>query len=222
MKMVIMAAVYRAYDRGEAHPKKLIALRRSDLIEYSPVLGKARPGDRYALQTLTEAMIRWSDNTAADSLITVFGIEAINATARACGMTGTTLVRRFVVGGPPNLPNLNVTTPNDVGELLYQIERGAHEGINTVAHANSCRAMVNLLLGQRFREMIPSGITRRVPIANKTGNVDHVRNDAAIIDPFGGFPYVLVVLSRDLPDEKAAEASIAAIARRVDSVLGRA
>ena len=53
------------------------------------------------------------------------------------------------------------------------------------------------MLGQQYRDMIPAGIQRKVPIANKTGELDFVRNDAAIVDPFGDAPYVLVVLTRD-------------------------
>lgn len=221
IKLVVMTAAYRAYDAGDAHPDKPISLRAADLIGGSPVLGNARAGDRYPLHTLVDAMIRWSDNSAANTLITSFGIAAINATARDIGMTGTTLARHFADNVPANQPNLNLTTPNDVGTLLYEIERGAHEGVDTVARSISCRAMVNVLLGQQYREMIPAGIARRVPIANKTGDVDGVRNDAAIVDPFGESPYVLVVLSRDLADQVGGELGISAIARRVDSVLGR-
>ena len=65
--------------------------------------------------------------------------------------------------------------------------------------------------------MIPAGITRHVPIANKTGELDYTRNDAAIVDPFGDSPYVLVILTRDLDYPGIAYPAIAEIAHRIDS-----
>ena len=48
-----------------------------------------------------------------------------------------------------------------------------------------------------------------------------VLNDAAIVDPFGDAPYVLVVLSHDDDGDAGPRAAIAAIAHRVDAVYGR-
>jgi len=85
IKLVIMTTAYRAYDAGDARPDKLIRLRASDLISGSPVLASASGGDRFTLHTLVDATIRWSDNSAANTLITAFGIDAINETRAPWG-----------------------------------------------------------------------------------------------------------------------------------------
>ena len=54
-----------------------------------------------------------------------------------------------------------------------------------------------------------------IAIANKTGEIDGVRNDVAIVDPAGEIPYILVVLTKGLRNEGAGNAGIAAISRRV-------
>jgi beta-lactamase class A len=219
VKLPIMLTVFRAYDAGTAAPTDRVKLRSSDIIGGSPVLSYGRPGSEHTLRRLVDAMIRESDNTAANTLITAFGFKAINATIRAAGMRGTHLARHFSASVPAWQHNLNVTTPRDIGALLYAVERGAHEGIDTVAKTGSCRAMVDVLLGQEYRDMIPAGIRRGVRVANKTGELDGVRNDAAIVDPFGEAPYVLVVLSRNDNGDAVVRSAIAAIARRVDLVF---
>lgn len=219
VKLGIMLTAFRAYDAGTARPEDRVRLRPDDLVGGSDVLKAAPAGATYSLETLVDAMISRSDNTASNALITAFGFAAINGAISDAGMPATRLARHFADVVPPWRRNLNVTTPRDIGTLLHAIARGAHEGLDTVARTSSCRAMVRLMLRQAYRDMIPAGIKRKVPIANKTGELERVRNDAAIVDPFGESPYVLVVLSRDDDGDAGVRAAIAGIAHRVDSAL---
>ncbi len=79
--------------------------------------------------------------------------------------------------------------------------------------------MVQTMLGQAYREMIPAGVKRHVPIANKTGELDTVRSDAAIVDPFSEDPYVLVLLTRDLEYPGLAYDEVAEFATRIDRAI---
>ncbi len=222
IKLPIMLTVYRAYEKKTASPTEYIALLPGDITEGAPILGDAHSGQRWPMGLLVNAMIKFSDNIASNALISHFGFTEINATIRNAGMTGTMLARHFAGEVPPGRRNLNVTTPHDIGVLLYEIERGAHEGIPTVASPVSCRAMVQTMLGQAYREMIPAGVKRRVPIANKTGELDTVRSDAAIVDPLSEAPYVLVILTRDLEYPGLAYGEIAEFAQRIDKAMSRA
>ena len=219
IKLTVMLTVYRAYERHTASPDEYITLLPGDITEGAPILGDAHSGQRWPIGVLVNAMIRYSDNIASNALISHFGFAAIKETIHAAGMTGTVLARHFAGEVPPGRRNMNVTTPRDIGVLLYQIERGAHEGIPTVASPASCRAMIQTLLGQEYREMIPSGVKRHVAIANKTGELDNVRSDAAIVDPLSESPYVLVLLTRDLDYPGLAYGEIAEFAQRIDAAM---
>jgi beta-lactamase class A len=221
IKLPIMLTVYRAYERKTASPEEYVTLLPGDITEGAPILGDAHSGQRWPIGVLVKAMIQYSDNIASNALISHFGFTAINATIRSAGMTKTLLARHFAGEVPPGRRNLNVTTPQDIGVLLYQIERGAHEGIPTVASPASCRAMVQTMLGQQYREMIPAGIKRHVPIANKTGELDNVRSDAAIVDPLSEAPYILVLLTRDLDYPGLAYGEVAEFAERIDNAMRR-
>ena len=219
IKVAIMATVYRAYDSGAAAPEQTLRTRASDLVGGSDVLAGSPPGKAWPIQSLVRAMIYHSDNSAANTLITGFGMESVNATMRTAGMTRSHLGRHFADVVPSWRISENVITPSDIATLLYAIELGAREGATAIASAQSCRAMVDVLLGNDDSSKIVRGLPAGTPCAHKTGEITAVRNDAAIVDPFGEKPYVLVVLIAGLRDEDAGDAGIARVTRRIDAAL---
>lgn len=219
IKLAIMATVYRAYDAGTAKPSDLVKTRAADLIGGSDILAGSPAGKEWSIDALVRAMIEVSDNSASNTLMTAFGIGTVNATMALVGMVGSRLARHFADQVPSWRRAENHLTPNDTAALLFAIERGAREGIPTVASPQSCRAMIDVLLRNEDRTKIVRGLPPGTPCAHKTGEIDYTRNDAGIVDPFGDVPYVLVVLTRELRNHEAANAGIGAIARRVDGVL---
>ena len=170
-------------------------------------------GARFTVKQLIVPMIQVSDNTAANMLIEYFGTDTINGVGAQAGLTHTRLGRKFLDVGAIVHHHDNVSTPADMGRLLYVIERGAHEGIATIASSPHCRTMVKIMLGQTDRDGIPEGLPRGTPIANKTGEITGTRNDMAIVKPFGETPLILAIMTRDVTDYRAAYAAIHAVAR---------
>ena len=82
--------------------------------------------------------------------------------------------------------------------------------------------MREILLHQEFNELIPAGVPAGTPVAHKTGSITATFHDAAIVYPPGRAPYVLVVLTRAIPDEKVAGALITDISRLVWAHANRA
>jgi beta-lactamase class A len=219
IKLAILATVYRAYDAGTAKPGDIVKTRASDLIGGSDVLAGSPAGKEWRIDTLVKAMIEVSDNSASNALMTAFGIGTVNATMALAGMTRSRLARHFADVVPAWRRAENHLSPNDTAALLFAIERGAREGIPTIASPQSCRAMIEVLLGNEDRTKIVRGLPAGTPCAHKTGEIDYTRNDAGIVDPFGDTPYILVVLTRSLTGHAAGNSGIAAIAHRVDAAL---
>ena len=67
---------------------------------------------------------------------------------------------------------------------------------------------------QERKWKIPSGVPDGVITANKTGELDDVENDAAIIYTDSG-TYVLVIMMSDLNDTSSAQRTIKEISSRV-------
>ena len=196
IKVLIMLTAFRAQDENSHALSEPVTIRASDLVGGSPFLADARGGEHFTVKQLLVPMIQLSDNSAANALISHFGFAAINERARAAGLRDTHLRRHFLDYSAIVHHHENITTPADMGAVLYQIERGSREGLDTIASSQACRQMIQIMLGQTDRDKIPAGIPAGVPIANKTGEVDGVRNDVAIVDPFGDTPFVLCVLTK--------------------------
>ena len=104
------------------------------------------------------------------------------------------------------------TTPRRRGisaTLLSVIEQGK------AASASSTQAMRAILLAQELNAEIPAGLPPGTPVAHKTGQITGVLHDAAIVYPPGRAPYVLVVLTSGIPDEKLARSLIVDLSRSV-------
>jgi beta-lactamase class A len=199
IKLLIMVTAFRRKEQVEPGLfQRKVTLTAEQFVGGSEYLDSANPGDKFTVSSLIWAMITLSDNTASNALIDLFGFDQINATARALDLQHTVLKRHFLDANAIVKHIQNRTSASDMGRLVYKIEAGSHESVPTVASAVACRKMVEIMLHQEDRDKIPQGIPKGVKVANKTGEIDGVRNDVAIIDPYGDRPYVLAVFTKEL------------------------
>lgn len=215
IKVLIMTT---AYALDEAHPGVLddeIVFHRDDLIGGSDFLAGARNGQEFTVRQLIVPMITVSDNTAANLLIGHFGVATINEIGARAGMTRTHLARRFLDYTAIAHHNDNLSTPADMGRLLYLIEHGAREGIPTIVSSRHCVTMLDIMLRQTDRDAIPAALPPHVAVANKTGEIEGTRNDIAVVAPFGDSPFILAVMTKDAYDYGASYAAIHAVTRAV-------
>ena len=75
----------------------------------------------------------------------------------------------------------------------------------------SSQAMIDILLKQKFNEVIPAELPTGVKVAHKRGSFPGVHHDSGIIFLPDGRKYVLVILSKDLVDDRAAVKSMAVV-----------
>lgn len=221
IKLLILVTLFQEIDARPQLWQKKLTLHLDDFVGGSDYLQNANPGDRYTIGSLARAMITQSDNTASNVLISYLGFERINQTAHRAGLAHTQLHRHFMDFSAIVYHSQNLTTAHDMGGLLYQIERGMREGLHTVASPTSCRRMIDILLKQEDRDKIARGLPKGEPLANKTGEIDGVRNDVGIVDPYGDEPYVLAVLTKDLVDFSEGNLAIRRIAKAVNAALSR-
>jgi beta-lactamase class A len=88
----------------------------------------------------------------------------------------------------------NTTTARDLAIILRAIQEGR------AGSPAATQEMLAILLAQEFNEKIPAGLPPGTRVAHKTGEITAVSHDAAIIYPNARKPYVLVVLTRGIPD----------------------
>jgi beta-lactamase class A len=71
-KLFLAAATFQRVQRGEEKLERRVPVRRTDLVEYSPVTEKAA-GSTLSVEELLAAAVSLSDNTAANLLIQRYG-----------------------------------------------------------------------------------------------------------------------------------------------------
>ncbi|MFN2636274.1 MAG: serine hydrolase [Gemmatimonadaceae bacterium] len=163
-----------------------------------------RIGERIPVDTLLRLMITRSSNLATNTVIALVGAEQVTQTMRSLGAERTQ-VRRGVEDQKAFDKGLNnMTTARDLAIIMRAIEDGR-------AAPSATNAMREILLAQEFNDKIPAGVPPGVRVAHKTGEITAHSHDAAIVYPPGGKPYVLVVLTRGIPDQARSNKLIADI-----------
>ena len=221
MKVPVMIEVLRSVDEGRLGLDQGILLINSfrsivdgsayalDAHDDSDSSVYARVGQRVPVRELLERMIVRSSNLATNALIALVGADEANATAHRLGATHIRVLRGVEDGKAFAAGRNNTTTSADLAVLLERIERG------DALRPASARLMKEILLRQELNDEIPAGLPPGTPVAHKTGSITATLHDAAIVYPSGRAPYVLVVLTRNIPDEKVAQRLIADISRLV-------
>jgi len=167
-------------------------------------------GKPMSYRDLCEAMITVSSNLAANVLIEKLGAKTIQATVHRLGGSGMQVLRGVEDQKAFDAGKSNTTDAAGLARLFESIARG------DAASRQSSAAMLEILKRQQFNNGIPAGLPPGTPVAHKTGTITAVHHDAGIV--YASRPYVLVVLTRGLPDEKTSDELIAAISGLVASL----
>lgn len=207
IKIPIMVEIFRSIDRGNLALDDLFTLTREDICPGSGVLLQLHPGIELTLRDLLYLMMSISDNTATNMLIDLAGMEQVNATIAALGMTHSALGRKMrgvpAAEGSPE----NWATPNDFRAAIEAILTG------TAASRESCDGMIELLMLQqnsrRIGRYFPEG---SVPWGSKTGTVGDVSHDAGFVRMPGG-DVIVTVFTQGFPVLHDAEPVMGEIAR---------
>ena len=195
IKLYIMGAVYENYDS----------------------LAQSHSTDE--LDSNISSMITVSDNDAANALVNWLGngddgagMAKVNEFCQNHDFTSTQMNRMLLSG---NENGDNYTSARDCGTFLKEIYQISNGTISDSTLPNA-EAMYYQLKMQQRKNKIPAQLPEGVHTANKTGELDTVENDAAIIfDTAKGINLIVCFMSQDLTDTEAARQTIAADARAI-------
>jgi beta-lactamase class A len=221
MKVPVMIEFFRQVERGgllEQQPVLLVN-QFASIVDGSPFAVAPiddsdstmylRIGSRVPARELVERMIVRSSNLATNAVIALVGAAHADSTAHALGAQRMRVLRGVEDGKAFQKGLNNTTTARDLGVLLEAIEQ------RRAASARNCSEMLAILGRQEFNDEIPAGLPPETRVAHKTGQITGVLHDAAIVYLPGRSPYVLVVLTRNIPDARVARTLIADLSRIV-------
>jgi beta-lactamase class A len=221
MKVPVMIELFRRAAAGSfgMHQGLLLVNQFASIVDGSPyALDQGsdsdstlyhRIGERVPVDTLLRLMITRSSNFATNTLITLVGAENVTRTMRSLGATRIQVLRGVEDGKAFDRGLNNTTTARDLAIILRAIQEGK------AGSPAATREMLSILLAQEFNERIPAGLPPGVKVAHKTGDITAVAHDAAIVYPPKRSPYVLVVLTKGIADQKKSDRLIADLSRIV-------
>ena len=190
MKLFIMAAVYDQIDQGNLErTEETVSLLRSMIIDSSN-------------EAANRLLLKLGDGSYAE------GVAAVNRFVQLHGYSsGTHEYNGFQDSSSYVDPShFNQIMAKDIGLLLSRIYY--REFISRAV----CNEIESMMLDQKTRYKIPKGIPEGILVGNKTGEMDSVQNDAAVI--YGrDVDFVIVVLSMDVWDKDTACQDIQEISR---------
>lgn len=188
IKLYIMGAVYENYD--------------SIIAQYG----------QSSVDSNLYSMITVSDNDAANTLVSYLGggdssagMTVVNDFCSEKGYSSTHMGRLLLAS---NQYDDNYTSVSDCGHFLKEVYEGSKE---SDVHA---QAEFDLLAAQTRRNKIPAQMPAGVSIANKTGELSDVENDAGIIYNSSN-DLIIVFMSENVLQPGTAQSTIASLSRQI-------
>lgn len=223
MKVPVMIELFKQFHAGRFKPTDSLEVvnRFRSIVDGSPfsisddsddqIYG--RLGQKMSLRDLAFNMITVSSNLATNLLIDQLDAKNVQATIEALGTTRMKVRRGVEDQKAFDLGLNNEATSHDLARMMAALARAQ------VVSPQWDAEMIEILKAQRFNEMIPKGIPVDAAVAHKTGEITAHRHDAAIVYPKGKQPYVLVILTKGIEDEKAAYSLGVEISKTVYEIL---
>lgn len=174
IKIPIMMETLQQVEKKKLSLNQRIVVQDDVKVPYS-ILNLLESGNSYSLKDVMTLMIVQSDNTAANILIDLVGMDNVNNYIRSLGLKNTVLQRKMMDESARKEGRENKTTALDMANLLEIIYKGSKEN-------NSYSViMKNILMNQLDNSMMRMNIPDDTTIAHKTGDLDGISHDVAIV-----------------------------------------
>jgi beta-lactamase class A len=209
IKLTVLFEALKQIEEGRIHFDDKLALTKSDQVQGSGVLHFFDTPASLTLKDALTMMIVVSDNTGTNLLIDHLGLQNIDNRIRWLGLQNTWLYKK--VFEPPVGPmpadqkqfGLGKTTAREMAQVMQRFATCdlSAPGSNAKPSAQEqqlCDTAINILKEQFDRDSIPRYL-QTGDVANKTGALDDVRNDVAIIYAVNG-PVIISAFTYDNKD----------------------
>lgn len=211
IKIPIMVEVFRQRREGKLNCSHPLTIQ-------NPVEGgsfyELPPDTKVTIRDLLRHMIVESDNTCANMLMDMVGMDAVNKTIQDLGLTQTILRRKMMDFDSAAKGQENMTSAQDMGRLFTLLFEGK------CVDAAYDMEMLELLKAQEDNCIIPAQLPHLLPVAHKTGELEGIYHDCGIV--YGRRnPVVICLLSEGNCNEPQAIYDLSYAARAIYDRLER-
>ena len=203
MKLPIAVSLIKAVEDKKVDFMDKIKIQTSDKVYGTGIIHEFNERE-YTVFELLVIMLIQSDNTAANKIIDIVGMEQINEDIIAMGLKNTRLNRKTNDERTDITDIENITTAYDLSKIWKHLSNG------TFLSKDNGQMLIDILRRQQIKNKldlyIPDDLN--IEISSKTGDKKGVENDTAYLElPKGKF--VFTVLSQDIPNSVYGTVSLA-------------
>jgi beta-lactamase class A len=216
IKMGILLDAAEQVRSGTATFDDKVVLTKDNQVPGSGILGQLTAPLTLPLRDVLHLMVVLSDNTATNVAIDRLGLAHINATLAAAGLKQTHLYKKVYKPATSPMPadqpqfGLGKTTAREMASIMERFAecRLSLDGSAPLpADGPICGVILHSLREQQDRDSLPRYLEsldtseKGSAIGNKTGALDQVRNDVALIASANG-PIVIAAFTWDNADQR--------------------
>lgn len=216
IKLTILLHAAEELRAGRANLDEKLVLTKENQAPGSGVLNDLDVPLALSLRDVLTLMVVLSDNTATNMAIDRFGVRNIDATIVAAGLKDTWLYKKVFRPATEPMPadqpkfGLGKTTAREMAAVmtrLVECRLDLSGGPAKPGDGAICGAMLTMLREQQDRDGLPRYLEtldtseQGSAIGNKTGALDAVRNDVAVIATKSG-PVVIAAFTQENADQR--------------------
>jgi len=216
IKLGILLDAAEQVRAGKAALGERLTLTKTNQVGGSGVLGVLDAPLTLTLKDVLTLMVVLSDNTATNMAIDRLGLEHIDATIKAAGLKDTYLYKKVFLPAVGPMPadqpkfGLGKTTAREMAAVMERLatcKLSLDGSVPQPGDGRICGAMLHMLRSQQDRNSLPRYIEtldtgeQGSAIGNKTGALDAVRNDVALIATKNG-PVVIAAFTQTNTDQR--------------------
>lgn len=194
MKLPIAVSVIKDVERGRLTFLDKVKIDQEDKVYGTGIIHEFNDRE-YTIFELLVAMLIQSDNTAANKLIDIVGMDRINEDIKTLGLKNTSLNRKTSDERSSGKGIENVTTALDLSKIWKHL----HEA--TFLDEKNSTMLIDILRRQQKKNKlglyIPDDL--KYEISSKSGDKNGVENDTALIQLSKG-DFVFTMMSLAVPN----------------------
>lgn len=175
IKIYIMIEAYDQIKNGKINLSNMVTLRNDMKAEGSGIILNQPEGTRYTVKELIDLMMLKSDNTAANIMIDMLGMNKINDRIKALGCINTELNRKMMDQNAINKGIENYVSVDDLCLTFTKLYNGQ------CIDDKYDKYMLDLMKNNEAKSKIPNKLPSGVQVSNKSGEYPGVQNDAGIV-----------------------------------------
>ena len=208
IKVPILITLYREAEEGKIDLSRSFWLEEKAKTGGSGVLKEL--GDhtvQMSIRDLAILMILVSDNSAANIIIDLIGIERVNQSLKSWGLEKTELRRKMMDIRAAATDQENISTPREMMGLLEKLHGGE---LLEQKHTEEVIEIMKKPKRSNLRKLLPSN----VPVADKPGGVEGAVCGIGIVY-LSYRPYIVCLMTKYLKAEDEGEDAIARASRLI-------